>query len=272
MVLILKRIALSAAALALLLVIASCSTSPTGQSNDVVVRASLKQLGVGTSVARVVLDVSSESGYEETLESTLEDGLVTFRVEDIPIGEPINFVMSAFNAQNVLLYSGEQTESFSPGDDATIDILLLPQVPLARVTPVYSRINGASGSSTINVIVSNVDDIFGASFRIEFNPNIVQIGDVEEGSLFDGSETLFLSRVESNYVAVAITLQGSGSAQGIDGGGVIASIELLPGSSLGASALTINPETLRLVDWQGNTLPTSGSLYIDNGEVEVIAQ
>jgi len=272
MVLRIRQIVHALVLLAAAAIAGSCSSTPTGQSNDVVVQASMKQLGLGLSVTRVELLVVGETTFEETQNGQLEDGLVTFRVEDVPTGETISFTMSAYNASQVVLYSGTYEGQFSPGVDATIDIQLTPQVPLVRVTPVFDQIGGAAGNGEISIEVRNVDNLFGISFRLEFAPNVVQVGDVTQGPLFGSSQTIFFSRTETDYVAVGVTMQGSQSPQGVDGGGVVATIEIQPGSALGRSDLTINPETLQLVDWQGNLLPLTGQLYIDNGEVQVIAR
>ena len=253
------------------LMLSSCATTPTGQGNQIVVQASAKQSGLTDDVTAVRLMISG-TGIEDIVEEgNFVDGVVTFEVE-VPSSVDLTFTMSALDIEGTVLFEGTQVTNLAPGVSTNIDITMTPQVPMVRVTPRYSQIGSGIASGELTVEVSNVDNLFGVSFRIEFDSSIVKIGDVTEGSLFNPNQTIFFSRNEGNYVAVASTMQNSQTPQGVDGGGTVAIFQLLPGTSPGISELTINPETLRLIDWQGNDLPPSGQLFIESGEVETVAQ
>lgn len=274
MVLKIFRVAVSAVVAAATLVLVSCTTgeSPTGQSSQLVINSSLKQLGLGNNVATVRLVVEGESISETfTNEVGFEDGVVTFEVE-VPTGEELTFTMTAIDIEGTALFEGSEVATVEFGAVATVDIFMEPVVPMIRVTPRFVQVGGTQEVGQVDVNIHNVDNLFGVSFRIEFDSSVVQVGDVTAGSIFDPDQTIFFSRHEGDYVAVSHTLQGTQSPQGVDGGGTVAIFNLLPGSSLGSTELVINPETVRLIDWEGNELPATGRLYIENGEVEVIEQ
>jgi len=253
------------------LFLSSCATTPTGQSRQVVVQTSAKQSSMGDDVTSVRLTIAGAGIDDIVEEGDFVDGLVTFEVE-VPSSIELTFTMSALDIEGTILFEGSQVTTIAPGSSTTIDITMSPQVPMVRVTPRYSQVGGGVEAGELAVEISNVDNLFGVSFRIEFDSAIVQIGDVTQGSLFGSAQTIFFSQNEGSYVAVGSTMLGSQTPQGVDDGGTVATFQVLPGSTAGKSEIAINPETLKLIDWQGNELPSTGQLYFESGEVENLAQ
>jgi hypothetical protein len=112
--------------------------------------------------------------------------------------------------------------------------------------------------------------LFGISFRLEFDSLLLNAVDSDPGTVFAGRDPLFLSVTQSGYVAIGLSLKGNQQAQGVSGNGSLATLVLSP-KGVGVSAIRIRPETLELIDWQGNRLPRSGILYIEDGEVQIVA-
>ncbi len=273
MVLRISRLVTAATLLAAALLLSSCSLSdsPTGQNNQLTVQAVLKQADLGSSVTNVRLTITGD-GIEDIVKDTVfVDGIATFEVE-VPTGQDLTFTMMAMDIEGTVLYQGSEVTQIAPVGSATVNIKLEPQVPMIRVTPLYQQLTSTSETNQLRVEIHNVNALFGASFRIEFDSTIVKVGNVTEGSIFGQNQTIFFSRNEGNYVAVGLTIQGNQTQQGVDGGGIVATFDLLPGTASGTTDITINPDTIQLVDWQGNHLPAAGQLYIENGEVEAVAR
>ena len=265
---------LTAAILALVLVglllggCAGTSTEPTGEQS-VAIRTSLKQLGIGSSISRVVLEASG-NGLSKTWELSLKDGIVHAEVE-VPFGTDRVFELSAYSGA-VLLYYGADTTDVSAGAVTEVLIYMRPQVPMIKVSPLYSSKNGPGVQGTLRVEVYNIDSLFGIAVRLEADSSIIHFERVVVGD-FLGTEatTLFGQWLFPHYVAMGYTMQGNREPMGVSGSGLIATVTY-SARSAGKTAITIDPQYLELTDWQGQTLPRSEiGLYIENGEVEILA-
>lgn len=255
----------------IVLVLAGCSgrvADWSGRAN-VVINSSMKELGLGTNVASVVLRVSG-SGFEAfEVTGIIVDGRVVFELE-VPLGDDRLFEMRAVDNEGTTLYQGAETADVQPGQTTSVDILMQPIVPMIRITPMFRRITATQGTARFDVQVFNVDSLFGVSFRVEYDTNIIAITQVSQGRIFGAAPTLFFERRELNYVAIGQTLLNNGSPQGVDGVGTSASVNFIPRAN-GTTVLRLNRATVKLSDWQGNTLPRTGRLYIEDGEVEIVA-
>ncbi|MCK4856381.1 MAG: hypothetical protein KAT58_00270, partial [candidate division Zixibacteria bacterium] len=125
---------------ALLLLLANCSQqSPNSPEGTVVtIRASLKGLGVGSDIVKVILKVSGDDFDTLTHQLQLEQGEATAEIE-IPFGSNRHFAMSAFNSDSVVLYQGETTANVIAGVPTEVVIYLEPQVTMLRISPMYSE-------------------------------------------------------------------------------------------------------------------------------------
>ncbi len=254
----------------LLALLVGCSgNSPnSGGSKEVVISSLLKEAGLGENITRIALVVSGE-GFEATShELDIIDGVATITI-DVPIGEARTFEMTAFNNTDVALYRGSTIADVFAGSTTEVDIIMAPLVPMIRVSPMFSQTSGET-EQTISVFVHNIDSLFGASFRLEYDTALVEAVTVTAGNIFTGEEALFFTQTRPGYVAVAYTIQGNQSAQGVSNDGTIAVINLAP-KAVGTSFLRIPAATLSLIDWQGNLLPREGILFIEEGEIRIDA-
>ncbi len=106
---------------------------------------------------------------------------------------------------------------------------MAPLVPMIRVSPMFSQTSGET-ERTISIFVHNIDSLFGASFRLEFDTALVEIMTVTAGNIFTGEEALFFTQTRPGYVAVAYTITGNQTAQGVSNDGTIAVINYSPES------------------------------------------
>lgn len=253
-----------------LALIAGCSSSSTnsGGSKEVTITSLLKEVGLGENITDIVLTISGEGFETITHELEIVDGVATVTT-DVPIGEDRLFEMTAFNNTEIALYAGSSIADVFTGVITEVDIKMEPLAPMIRVSPMFSE-TGIEENKSISIFVHNVDSLFGASFRLEYDTALVEVVSVVAGNIFTGEDALFFSQTRPGYVAVAYSIKGNQSAQGVSIDGTIAVITVA-GKGAGTSPLRIPEETLSLIDWQGKLLPREGVLFIEEGEIRIDA-
>lgn len=239
-----------------------------GNSQQVSFSASLKQLGVGTNITRVVLEVSGSDFSSITRELSVVQGVVHAEVE-VPYGTGRVFALSAF-AGATLLYFGADTTDVSTGDVTEVSIYMRPQVPMIKITPTYANIVGIGLEGSLRVEVFNIDSLFGVAFRLEADSSIIKFTAADAGTFLGSAETtLFFSLAYTHYLAAAYTMRGlDGQPDGVSGSGLVATAHFLT-KALGKTQVTFAPSTLLLIDRHGNALPREGQIHMESGEVEV---
>jgi len=253
------------------LMIGGCASTPTNPDNsqNVSIAASFKQLGIGSNVSRVVLEVSGSGFTTMTQDLDIANGLVRAEV-DVPFGRNRVFTLTAYAGQTALYY-GADTADVSASAVTEVSIYMRPQVPMIKITPIYSSISGIDQDGTLSVEVYNVDSLFGISLRLEVDSSIIEFLSAEAGDFLGTAEnTLFFVQPYPHYLPIGYTMRGNnGQPMGVTGSGLITTVDYIS-KKVGKTPVTINPAYLRLIDWQGNALPRQGQIYIENGEVEIL--
>ena len=253
-----------------ILVIGGCASTPTNPDNsqNVSIAASFKQLGIGSNVSRVVLEVSGSGFPTTTQDLAISNGLVRAEV-DVPFGRNRVFALTAYAGQTALYY-GADTADVSASAVTEVSIYMRPQVPMIKITPIYSSISSIGQEGTLSVEVYNVDSLFGISLRLEADSSIIEFLGADAGGFLGTAEnTLFFVQLYPHYLPVSYVMQGDQQPKGVTGSGLIATVRYVA-KKVGKTPVTINPVYLRLIDWQGNALPRQGQIYIENGEVEIL--
>jgi hypothetical protein len=253
------------------LVISGCASKPTTPDNsqNVSIGASFKQLGIGSNISRVSLEISGSGFTTMTQDLEITNGFVRAEVE-VPFGTNRVFALTAYAGQTVLYY-GADTADVSASAVTEVSVYMRPQVPMIRITPIYSSISGIDQEGALSVEVYNIDSLFGISLRLEVDSSIIQFQSAEAGTFLGTIEnTLFFAQIYPHYLPIGYTMRGNDyQPQGVSGAGLIATVHYIS-KKIGTSSVTINPTYLRLIDWQGNALPRQGQIYIENGEVEIL--
>jgi hypothetical protein len=92
------------------------------------------------------------------------------------------------------------------------------------ITP--QNVKGAVGQFiTVNISISNVDDLYGWQIRLEWNPQILNFSSVSEGDFLKKQGRTFFSHKlnETGYLILDCTLIGD--LPGVSGSGTLASVE-----------------------------------------------
>lgn len=254
----------------LTILLPGCSSS-SGPEFTVPVRLSaiVGPQGQVSNVTSATLTVFENENILATQDMTVLAGRVVAEV-DVPPGQDLTFTVNAYSDQDVLLYSGSADTDVGLGEDITLEINLIPQVLMLKVDPLYSLITaqGPDNEFYFDIYVYNVQELFGASFRIEYSNSFVVLTNVEIGD-FLGQEPITLIRNENDYTAVSITR--TRGQNGISGSGHLARIYYY-GQSTGTSQLEFNPNTVSLLNPDGNPVNNFSSLVLENGAVEVAVE
>lgn len=254
-----------------ILVVGGCASRPTAPDNsqNVSIGASFKQLGIGSNVSRVILEVSGSSFSTMTQELAISNGFVRAEV-NVPFGTNRVFALTAYAGQTALYY-GADTADVSASAVTEVSIYMRPQVPMIKITPIYSSISSIGQEGTLSVEVYNIDSLFGISLRLEADSSIIHFLGAGAGNFLGTAEnTLFFVQTYPHYLPIGYTMRGSnGQPMGVTGSGLITTADYIARKA-GMTPVTINPAYLRLIDWQGNELPRQGQVYIENGEVEIL--
>lgn len=218
-----------------------------------------------TKVDRVVMTVSADDLGSKSQEVELINGKVELELEIKP-GRDRTIRLDAYDADDLLLYSGQETVDVGLGEELTIEIKMEPQVLMIKVDPVYQRVDPNSGLvNSFQIYVYNVEDLFGVSFRINYDSSIIAPYDIEYHD-FLGDDLLTLSKFEKNHVAVGMTNK-RGSAQ-VDGSGLLATIFFDPIVE-GETVLEIDTLIVGLKKASGFNIPNFTDLVFENSYVVV---
>jgi len=100
---------------------------------------------------------------------------------------------------------------------------------------------------TLNVVVSNILNLFGASFELQFDSKVLEVVEAKQGD-FLGDDVIFFDISGKDAHSIAITRKAG--MEGVDGSGTIASVTFVA-KSTGATNIAINPATMQLTDANG---------------------
>jgi hypothetical protein len=252
--------------LAALMSISGCSKS-TGPDfvMPVSLAAPMDDTQLASNVSRVILTVRLGNNIVLMQDVSFSNGAVEDVVE-VPPGQNLVFVLDAYDAPGRLLYSGSAEASVGLGSDIVVNIQMIPQVLMLKIDPLYQTANPLADSSYyFDVYVYNVENLFGASFRIEYSSSVISPTYVEFGN-FLGPQPLTMARIDSNYVAIGITrLQGQA---GVSGSGHLARIHFGPIAD-GTTDLSFNLETVSLADVDGSPVNGFSTIILEWGRVLV---
>lgn len=253
-----------------------CSTnSPTRtgapELAPVALKVSLEQSPQLDPVSYLVLTVTASdmdtirktiqvhnSSFEDTLTVTTSD-------------EPRVFMLEAKSEEGKTLYAGSDTVEVAGGGIVEVKIDLLPAILMIKLTPRCTTMVEVGTDFDLKVEVYNVDSLFGASFRIEFDESLLEC----QGAYPPGAQEImgtegsfiFFDTTGTGYVAVSITKKSL--AESVDGSGALAQLSFRALSS-GTASLTFSGETLKLVQFDGSSIPKRDSLVVDQAIVDIV--
>jgi hypothetical protein len=271
--------------LGLALVAAGCGladhTAAPGPPVGLKIAIDFGEAGPTSSVDSVdlVIRYSDRDSVLQALD--LDDGAVQDTVFIDP-GDSVTFVLRAFDADGRLLYVGiEGPMAVTSGATVLLEIRLEPAVLMLRPGPMYQEAN-LNSEETVEVYVDvhNVDSLFGASFRLMWDPSILQMVAAFVGDFLRGGETgiptLFFAEINNEAGFAGCTVPRHGDADviipGVSGFGCLATFEFAqvrPGTTpiWFSDAEKLRPSLLKP---DGNEVDGHESLFLESATVRVI--
>ncbi|TSA27320.1 hypothetical protein D4R71_02340 [bacterium] len=128
---------------------------------------------------------------------------------------------------------------------------------------------GVNATATFSVKIENAVDLFAFSGEIIFDSTLIELPEnpVTEGEFWN-SETLKESINEHGCLNVCIGLTQTSGFDGINGDGTLFYFTLI-GVSTGVSSITINPETLELIDENSEPIYGFEEIEVSGGELTI---
>lgn len=258
----------------ILLVSSTCSrksliTNPSEQGSPLLLKLNFVENCLLDLIQDVRLIVSSDGDTLIDKHLHLQNGAISDTI-GVRAGENWKFALQALDASGNIIYSGDTTASVIAGETTEMHINLYPKVFLLKLDPIYQEIADAC---TLAVKLYNRQNLFGVSFRVEFDPAILLCTNVEPGDFLQPSEsTIFFHKVDSvqGYVAVGYS-RTQGSAAGVFDCGTLATLFFRPRQEARDSPdsvdLTFNEQTLTFYDSDGEREDWRDSVYIHNAQV-----
>lgn len=256
--------------LGLMLIIFSTCTkkslinNPTEQVSPLLLKISFADASLVGLIDSVILSVfipETKTSIETCL--TLKEGQISGRVE-VPAGEDRVFTLEALDSSNTIIYRGVETANVIGGETTEVKIDLLPVVLLLRLSPIYQEVF-SSNSLCVDVKLDSVKNLFGVSFRVEYDPAVLVCDSVSSGDFLGLDSTIFFYKVDTGYVAVGYT-RIQGDTSGVSGSGTLARLYLrakaVEGTTLGE--LIFNRQTLAFYDPKGDL---KDKVYIHDAQV-----
>ena len=146
----------------------------------------------------------------------------------------------------------------------TVNIGVKTSTPVIKIDPYLSEVSSGS-SFSLNVKVENVKGLFGASFELKFDQDVLEATEALKGD-FLGQDVIFYAGVEQGSVGIGISRKAG--AGGVDGDGVIAVVTFKV-ISAGQTEISFHRDTLKMQDPTGTAVQGFGQVVAGDGKVKV---
>ncbi|RLF44568.1 MAG: hypothetical protein DRN09_03045, partial [Thermoplasmata archaeon] len=155
------------------------------------------------------------------------------------------------------------TDNTGLQDSITKQIKVYVPQTIVSIEPAYQLVNGGD-EFTVNITVNPAMPIAGAQFDLSFDPNLLEVVNIQEGNLFNGYNTTFISGIIDNnagkITGTGDAIQGAGSVSNY---GTVATITFRAKIENGISLLNLS--NVIVADSSANPIPAT----LINGSVEV---
>ncbi len=263
----------------LTLMLAGCGDSPTGTGGPVALKLNvdLETPTLASQIEVVTLTIrygSLPPVGPDTL--NFSNGVINDTVSVVP-GDTVTFILRALNSVGLVLYEGRDgPRQVQPGSTLSLNILMRPAVLMLRAGPLFQEIElPGQGLVEVTVDVYNVDSLFGASFRVHYDPTVLEFVGITEGAFLKGAgiQTLaILLKDSADFVAYSVTRlrQSSFAVPGVNTTTTPGRLATLRFNKLraGESEITFEP-TAELVDPSGRLVRNHASLVLESATVRI---
>jgi general secretion pathway protein D len=119
------------------------------------------------------------------------------------------------------------------------------------------------GTFTVSLTVANGADVFSAPLQLQFDPKILKLNDVTQGTLMssDGGQVTFTKNIQNDAGTADVTLNRLPGTPGVTGSGMLATFAF---TTIGRGATTISAPSFSPMNSQGQTISNSSPLVTVN--------
>jgi len=105
---------------------------------------------------------------------------------------------------------------------------------------------GAGEQAEVQLLVENVEQLFGSPLRIGFDPQLARLADIQAGPFLkgDGVDLIFSKNIRNEVGQAAVNISRFPGTGGVDGGGVLVTLTL-EGVQPGEFSLRVTPTGAR---------------------------
>ncbi len=257
-----------------------CGDSPTGGGGAVALKlnVSLETPSLASRIEVVTLTVRYGAVPVGPDTLNFKDGVIDDTVSVAP-GDTVTFVLRALDGDGLVLYEGRDgPRQVQPGATLTLNIVLRPALLMLRAAPLYQEVDLAGqGLVDIDIGVYNVDSLFGAAFRIDYDTTVLDFVAATEGNFLRGASGTvptwaLVLKDSADVVAYAVTrLQQSAPLVGISTGTTPGHLATFRFSKRRAGTTPIALRAgAQLVDHHGAPVRNHALLVLEPATVRVI--
>jgi len=258
---------------------AGCTSHSTNPHPNALVKLGfeLESNDLATLVDLVTLSVVFEETTIDVDTLNLVDGVVTDTVTRVP-DQTITLILRAFSSSGVLLYTGDTTFVVPAEETFPVNIHLAPPPDLLmlRAGPLYQSAVLEGDTVEVFVDVHNAASLFGAAFRLQYDPEALSFVGASEGPFIsaDGAVTTLagvIDQTADNIIPFFVTRvrnQDGTLPSGVSGSGRLATFRFTPVLS-GPTDLTIGAETVKLTQPNGANIALFDNLVLESATVDV---
>ncbi|MCD6572668.1 MAG: lamin tail domain-containing protein, partial [Thermoplasmata archaeon] len=155
------------------------------------------------------------------------------------------------------------TDNTGLQDSITKQIKVYVPQTIVSIEPAYQLVNGGD-EFTVNITVNPAMPIAGAQFDLSFDPNLLEVVNIQEGNLFNGYTTYFIpGSIDNNAGTITGTGDAIAGAGSVSNYGTVATITFRAKIENGISLLNLS--NVIVADSSANPIPAT----LINGSVEV---
>ena len=115
----------------------------------------------------------------------------------------------------------------------------------------------------VNVMIQNATDLFSAPMQIKFDPKVLRLSDVVQGSLLasDGQEVTFTKNIQNDTGVATVALNRLPGSGGITGSGLLVTLSF---TTVGQGTTTVSIPGFTPTNSQSQAISSSSPLLTVN--------
>ncbi len=231
-------------------------------ATDVQMSISNSSLAGAVTTVTLAVVIADELVFEDA--AVISEGTFSFGVITLPVGEA-SFVAEGLSGSGQVLYRGSSTATITSdaNADTNVDLLLLPAVPMARMSPYHATLSvGQVLTSTLEI--HELQRFYNGSFRFSYNQNLLRFESVLGSYANQWGGLIHFAREDDGELIISLSRTGEND---LVPGGVSSLIDLrFTALSSGTAKLAVEVDSLE--DRLGRVAEYN-SIFIDTQTVTI---